>query len=58
MNKEIFEKIDENNTKALSVASLTLMALENGLDDIDTTIFFEIICDYLKSNDHMFDERM
>jgi hypothetical protein len=58
LNKEYIAKLDTNNTKALSVASLALQVIENGLGDIDPTPFFEVICDYLKCNDRIFDERM
>ena len=51
------KELDSNNRKALGIASLTLKALENGLEEIDVECSLEVVCDYLKSNDHIFDER-
>lgn len=50
--------VDQNNMKALTVAMLSLKALENGCEDIDFSHAFEVICDYLKSNDRIFDKNM
>ena len=58
MENEFIVKLDENNTKALSVASLALKALENGLDDVDVIACLEVIVDYLKLNYRIFDQNM
>ena len=49
-------RIDENNRKALSVAMLSLQAVENGNEGVDVTSALEVIIDYLKSNDKIFDK--
>lgn len=47
--------LDENNTKALGIVKLAILALENGCDDFDVTTTLEVVRDYLKSNDGIFD---
>ena len=53
---EIIEKVDANNTKALSIMELVIKALENGIDDFDLVSSLEAIRDYLKSNETVFAE--
>ncbi len=53
--KEQTQKADTNNTKALAITKLAIMAFENGLDGIDVVETLEVIHDYLKSNDVIFD---
>ena len=48
--------IDENNRKALSVAKLSLFAAESGCENVDFESALEVIIDYLKSNDKIFDK--
>lgn len=48
--------IDENNRKALSVAKLSLFAVESGCENVDFESALEVIIDYLKSNDKIFDK--
>lgn len=48
--------IDENNRKALNVAKISLYAMENGHEGVDVTSALEVIIDYLKSNDKIFDK--
>ena len=48
--------IDENNRKALNVAMLSLQAVENGIEGVDFASILEVIIDYLKSNDKIFDK--
>ena len=57
MSKDIIQTIDSNNLKALSVASLTLSAAENGLA-VDFISSLEVITDYLKCNNSIFDQNM
>lgn len=52
----MIDKIDENNMKALSVAKGVLCALECGCTDIDFISLLGIICDYLQTNDTIFNE--
>lgn len=49
------DKIDGNNRKALNVVKVALFAVENGCDNVDIPSILEVICDYLKSNDQIFD---
>ena len=53
--KETIEKIDCNNIKAFSITELVIKALENGIDDFDVISNLEVIRDYLKSNNLIFD---
>lgn len=55
MSNEMILEIDSNNEKALGIASTTLIALENGLDNIDVICSLEVIRDYLKNNHTIFD---
>ena len=55
MTKETISLLDTNNRKAYGIAALTVKALDNGLDDIDCINSLEVICDYLKKNDTVFD---
>lgn len=50
--------IDENNMKALSVAKGLLQAAECGRFDVDFISLLGIICDYLQSNDNLFNENV
>jgi len=52
----MFDKIDENNMKALSVTKVLLHAVESGHDDIDYISLVGVIHDYLQMNDKIFDE--
>lgn len=52
----MFDKIDENNMKALSVVKTLLYAVECGQDDIDYISLIGVIHDYLNANDKLFDE--
>lgn len=52
----MFNKIDENNMKALSVTKLLLNAVECGHTNIDYISLVEVIHDYLQMNDKIFDE--
>ena len=53
--KQIFEKIDTNNTKALELTHLLITALENGVDEgIDVVTNLEIVRDILRSNSAIF----
>lgn len=54
---EIMEKIDNNNVKAFSITELVIKALENGIDDFDVITNLEIVRDYLKSNNTIFDKQ-
>ena len=54
---EQIERIDNNNTKAFSIIQLIIKALENGIDDFDVVSNLEVIKDYLKSNNMIFDEQ-
>lgn len=58
MSNEVIKRIDTNNEKALGIVSLTLTALENGLDGIDPINSLEVIRDYLKTNSTIFDQNM
>ena len=51
----IVKQVDGNNIKALGIVTLAILALENGCDDFDVTNTLEVIRDYLKSNDLIFD---
>ena len=53
--KEIIEKIDCNNLKALELTNLIITALENGVDNFDVVTNLEIVRDILKSNNVIFD---
>ena len=53
--KEIFEKIDRNNLKALELTNLIITALENGIDNFDVVTNLEIVRDILKNNNVIFD---
>ena len=55
--QQVIDKIDGNNTKALSIAHLLTTALENGIDDVDVISTVEVVRDYLKSNDKIFDNQ-
>ena len=57
MSKDIIQTIDSNNLKALNVAYLTISAAENGLA-VDFISSLEVISDYLKRNDRIFDQNM
>ena len=52
----MFDKIDENNMKALSVTKTLLFAVESGNNDIDFISLVGVIHDYLQMNDKIFDE--
>lgn len=52
----MFNKIDENNMKALSVVKTLLYAVESGHEDIDYISLIEVIHDYLYANDRIFNE--
>lgn len=54
---ECIEKIDDNNTKAFSIIELIIKALENGIDNFDVVSNLEVIRDYLKSNNTIFDRQ-
>ena len=58
MSNENIKRADQNNTKALNILELAIVALENGLEDanIDFCETLEVIRDYLKSNCTLFDE--
>ena len=49
------EKVDRNNIKAFSITELIIKALENGIDDFDVISNLEVVRDYLKSNNLIFD---
>lgn len=51
------KELDKNNTKALSITELIIKALENGIDDFDVVSNLEIVRDYLKSNNSIFDKQ-
>lgn len=56
LNKEVIERIDDNNTKALELTHLIITALENGVDEgIDVVSNLEIVRDILRSNSAIFD---
>ena len=55
--EQIIEKIDDNNTKALSITHLLISAMENGIDDVDVISTLEVVRDYLKSNYMIFDKQ-
>lgn len=56
ITKQIFEKLDSNNTKALALTHLIITVLENGIDEgIDVITNLEIVRDILKNNDAIFD---
>ena len=48
--------IDENNRKALSIAKLSLHAVESGCESCDFESALEVVIDYLKLNDKIFDK--
>lgn len=54
-NQELISKIDNNNIKAFSITELIIKALENGIDDFDVVSNLEVVRDYLKSNNLIFD---
>lgn len=58
MSNGNIQEINGNNIKALNIAALTLTALENDLEKIDVISSLEVICDYLKCNDRIFDQNM
>lgn len=49
------QEVDKNNLKAFTLASLAILALENGHDDFDIIEILEVIKDYLTANNKMFD---
>ena len=53
--EQIIETIDDNNTKALNVTQLLIVAMENSLEDFDVISNLEVVKDYLKSNYKIFD---
>lgn len=55
ITEQIIETIDDNNTKALNVTQLLIVAMENSLEDFDVISNLEVIRDYLKSNYKIFD---
>ena len=55
--EKIIETIDDNNTKALEITKLLIIALENGLEGFDVILTLEAIRDYLKSNYMIFDKQ-
>ena len=56
--KEIFQKLDTNNLKALELTNLLITVIENGLDDaVDVVTNLEIVRDILKNNSDIFDVR-
>lgn len=54
-SQELISKIDNNNIKAFSITELIIKALENGIDDFDVVSNLEVVRDYLKSNNLIFD---
>ena len=56
-SQELISKIDNNNIKAFSITELIIKALENGIDDFDIVSNLEVIKDYLKSNNIIFDRQ-
>ena len=58
LTQEHIYQIDSNNTKALTVVRTTLWALINEAQNIDVTSTFEVICDYLESNEELFNENL
>ena len=55
IDEQIIETIDDNNTKALNITQLLIVAMENSLEDFDVISNLEVIRDYLKSNYKIFD---
>lgn len=55
ITEQIIETIDDNNTKALNVTQLLIVAMENSLEDFDVISNLEVVRDYLKSNYKIFD---
>lgn len=55
--QQIIEKVDDNNTKALSITQLLITALENSLDNVDVISNLEVVRDYLRTNYTIFDEQ-
>jgi hypothetical protein len=58
LNKDLVNKIDGNNMKALAIVKMALNAIENGCDDVDIPSILEVVCDYLEINDNIFDTCM
>ena len=54
-SEQIIETIDDNNTKALNIIQLLIVAMENSLEDFDVISNLEVVRDYLKSNYKIFD---
>ena len=50
-----FEILDANNRKALNVVHTALVFLDNGLEGMDIVEILEVVRDYLKINDKIFD---
>lgn len=50
------QSIDRNNMKALAIITMLIKALEDGQTDVDCVSTLEVICDYLQSNNRIFDE--
>ena len=50
--------VDENNSKALSVVTLLLFALDNGCDNVNVVTSIEMIRDYLVDNEKIFIEHL
>ena len=49
--------IDDNNTKALGITELLIVALENSLEGFDVISNLEVIRDYLRTNYMIFDKQ-
>lgn len=50
--------VDENNSKALNIATLLLYALDNGCDKVNVATSVEMIRDFLVANEQIFIEHL
>ena len=55
--EQITQTIDDNNTKALSITQLLIVAMENSLEGFDAISNLEVIRDYLRTNYMIFDKQ-
>ena len=55
--EQITQTIDDNNTKALNVTQLLIVAMENSLEGFDVISNLEVIRDYLRTNYMIFDKQ-